>query len=475
MAKITAVIDIGSNSCRMVIYEKTSRFSFRLLKEVKSRVRISEGAYENGGKLQNFAMDRAYTALKDFLSIAKEYGVRKTLCVATSALRDAPNAKEFINDVSKNLHLNIKVIDGKKEAYLGGVAAANLLHIKQKAVTVDIGGGSTEFAVIENGKVLETLSIDIGTVRIKELFFDRNNVQSGLQFIKREFEKLHLYYDDVIAIGGTSRAISKSIMKTTNYPLDKLHGFAYDVKDHAQYIQKLLNTPDKKLKKLKIKSDRIDTIKPGVAIFVSILQALKAKTVTTSGVGVREGLFLTDLLRRHNHRFPPNFNPSLKNMLVKYYDRSEYLPTFKRAMKLFDILQKVFDFTPQDRHILSTASKLAQVGNFINIYKYNKIGEMLILNELSYGFSHTQIAKIATLVRYSKNRVPPKEFALMPLIKDFEKLSHLKFVLALALKLDNNATFELKNDVMEIRCDYIVEAELESLHVPSSLRLNFTT
>jgi exopolyphosphatase/guanosine-5'-triphosphate,3'-diphosphate pyrophosphatase len=459
----------------MVIFQKTSRFSFRLLKEVKSRVRIGEGAYENGGMLQEFAMERAYTALKDFLAIAQGYNVRKTLCVATSALRDAPNAKAFINKVAKELGLNIKVIDGEKEAYLGGVAAANLLYEKKRACTVDIGGGSTEFAVIEAGKVLQTFSVDIGTVRIKELFFDRGDVQNAMALIKREFEKLHLDFDTVIAIGGTARALSKSIMKTTQYPLDKLHGFSYEVQSYRDQIEKILQTPEKKLKKLKIKNDRIDTIKPGVAIFLSVLDALGAKKVITSGVGVREGLFLSDLLRRNNHRFPPNFNPSVKNMIAKYYERDEYLPVFHKAAKLFYAFEEKFALSGDDYTVLTTAAKLVQVGNYVNIYQYNSIGETLILNELSYGFSHNQIAEIATLVKYSKNKIPPKTIPLAKLIRSYEKLLRLKFLLSLALKLDFNATFDLNGDTLEVRCGYLVQSELSSLHLPQGLKLKTIT
>ena len=82
MAKVTAVIDIGSNSARMVIYEKTSRFAFHMLNETKSKVRISENAYKNGGNLQEEPMQRAYEALCNFLSIASSYKARKILCVA---------------------------------------------------------------------------------------------------------------------------------------------------------------------------------------------------------------------------------------------------------------------------------------------------------------------------------------------------------------------------------------------------------
>jgi len=111
MAKITAVVDIGSNSARMIICQKSSRYAFHIIHEAKSRVRISQNCYEHGGILQEFAMQRAIKALQDFKTIANSFKCRKILCVATSALRDAPNKAEFLKKVRKEVGLNIKVID----------------------------------------------------------------------------------------------------------------------------------------------------------------------------------------------------------------------------------------------------------------------------------------------------------------------------------------------------------------------------
>ena len=155
MSKRVAVIDIGSNSVRMVVYEKTSRFAFHLLHEAKSKVRISENAYQNSGNLQELPMQRTFNALTDFISIASSMKARKTLCVATSALRDAPNKKEFLHKVKQELNLNIKIIDGPKEAYFGAIACANLLPEQKNALSIDIGGGSTEFSVIEKKKCIK--------------------------------------------------------------------------------------------------------------------------------------------------------------------------------------------------------------------------------------------------------------------------------------------------------------------------------
>jgi len=212
MAKITTIIDIGSNSMRMVVFKKTSRFAFHLIHESKSKVKISQGCYANHNNLQDEPMQRAFDTLKSFLQIAKNLKSRKILCVATSALRDAPNKKIFLYKVSKELKLNIKVIDGKKEAYYGGLAALNLLDNKN-FTTLDIGGGSTEFAFVENNNIENTVSLNIGTVRIKELFLNDNKFDEAKVYIQKQLETIDKKIDTIVGLGGTARALSRIVMQ----------------------------------------------------------------------------------------------------------------------------------------------------------------------------------------------------------------------------------------------------------------------
>ena len=279
MSKITTIIDIGSNSMRMVVLQKSSRFAFSLINETKSRVKISEGCYENDGNLQDIPMQRAYESLKSFLNISNALKSRKIICVATSALRDAPNSKVFINRVKNDLGLNIKVIDGEKEAYYGGVAASNLLH-DDTFVTVDIGGGSTEFCFVKDGKIEKSISLNIGTVRIKELYFNKNNIEGAKNYIldnlKKIFELDIEIPQKVVGIGGSIRALSKLVMTKNRYPLDILHGFTFKVKDEFFLFDRISRARDNEdLKSFGVKKDRFDTIKEGAFIFKTILEELK--------------------------------------------------------------------------------------------------------------------------------------------------------------------------------------------------------
>jgi len=390
MAKITAVIDIGSNSARMAVFKKTSRFGFYLLREEKSKVRISEGAYENGGNLQNFAIERAINALKEFLLIAKSLKVRKILAVATSAVRDAPNRSEFLSRVKKELGINIKVIDGNKEAFFGGVAAANLLYEKN-GVTIDIGGGSTELALIKKKKIINTISLKLGTVRLKELYFDKNDIDGAKKHIKAEIKRLDEEFkqNKVFGIGGTIRALSQVIMKKIEYPLDILHGFTYDVKEHYKFLKSMIKMSDVELLKIGVKPERLDVIRPGVLIFTELLEYLDAKVAITSGVGVREGVFLTDLLRHDNHKFPENFNPSVRT-IIDVYQIDTKLSSYetKIALTLFDLLKDDFGLDDKYKLHLNFAIKLSRAGELVDFYEAHKHTDYILLNSLHYGFRH---------------------------------------------------------------------------------------
>ncbi|MFP4332374.1 MAG: Ppx/GppA phosphatase family protein [Campylobacterales bacterium] len=488
MAKITAVIDIGSNSARMVVFERTSRFGFYLLKELKSRVRISEDTYENGGYLQTKAIDRALKALEEFVRAAKCLKARKILAVATSALRDAPNGNEFVNRAKKELGLNIKIIDGEKEAYLGAVAALNLLPV-DSGLTVDIGGGSTELALIEDRKITKLISLNIGTIRLKELFFDRKaSVDEAREFIQKELEKLpaDITSEIIIGIGGTLRALSKSFLKSSSYPIVSLHGYSYSLESQMDTLEKIYSSHVTKLKKFNIKEDRFDTIREGVLIFHSIIQKVQAKKVVTSGVGVREGLFLTDLLRSQNHVFPKNFNPSIRSLTDRFcVAKDSSLYKQRVAKKIFQTLKPRHGLDDSYIWPLEVAAKLSYIGVMLNFYNANKHGSYFLLNTLTYAISHEDRALISILVQFSDKKLVTNSGIsdLKKLLPSLEVLNWLSFMLSLSINLNideslQNLEFELKDDVLYIKSEkelYLAKESIRKIEKPTSLAIIFKT
>ncbi|MDR1007610.1 MAG: Ppx/GppA family phosphatase [Campylobacteraceae bacterium] len=436
MAKRTAVIDIGSNSARMAIYEKESRFAFSLLNEIKSQVRISEGAYENKGNLQPFAISRALTALGEFHKIASNMKCRKLLCIATSAVRDAPNANVLINEVKKRFGFDIKIIDGSKEAYYGAVAVRNMLPRYNEATTIDIGGGSTELAKIENGTIVKTISLNIGTVRLKELFFDKKTSFDKISdFVKKEIKTVDKEFncENLIGIGGTTRALGKLFITKSRHPLSTVHGFEYDSKWALKYIHEIASSGVLDLKRLGIKKDRYDTIREGSVIFEAFIRKLNAKKIITSGVGIREGVYLSDILRSSGAKFPHNFDLSLELLKDKFGTDKKKSQFFAcHIEKLFWELKPLHKLNDCFLRPLIVAAKLDSIGRNLSFYQDHLHSAYFVLNNLNYGFTHQEKTLVSTIIKFYNKKVTQNNiFLYEKLLPPLSELNWLIFIFSL--------------------------------------------
>ncbi len=487
MIQRTAIIDIGSNSARLVIYEKTSRYGFHLICEQKSKVRIGEGAYEKKGYLQPIGIRRAYLTLKSFLNTIDKYQAKKTICVATSALRDAPNAKIFTSWIKKDLGLSIAIIDGKDEAHYGALAASNLLPINEDVVTIDIGGGSSDLALIKNGLIIDTYSLNLGTVRLKELFFDKKEKKSkinqkALAYIQKELKHLpkHFKAHLAVGIGGTARTLSKAIMKRSKYPLDKLHAFTYTLKDHLPYLEAIPQSSAKNLKKFSLKKNRFDTIREGTLILTEILARIEVEEVMSSEVGVREGVFLEQLLHENNYKFPLIVNPSVRSILDRFKPQvnieKKRKVKLKLGLKLYDILQVEIEDNKQYGKELLWALKLSNIGKTLTIYKAHQHAFYIAMQELNYGFTHKQSLLISLLLRMHGKELLHMELyeKYQSLLPEKKTLCWLSFIYSLTVLLhesSNSAKFSFlfENQTLSITANkplYLAKEKIKALEKP---------
>jgi exopolyphosphatase/guanosine-5'-triphosphate,3'-diphosphate pyrophosphatase len=468
----------------MAIFERTSRYGFHLLKEVKSRVRISENAYKNSGFLQPAAIFRAKNALKDFAKLAKSYGARKTIVVATSAARDAPNRLDFLREARSESGLQIRVISGEEEARLGGIAAASLLPVKD-GVTIDVGGGSTELALIKDGQVAQVVSFNLGTVRLKELFFDeKSDVKGAARFAAQTLSALPSSFgcERIIGVGGTMRALADSIIKAENYPFKALHGFAFSLKNRGDFFDQIIKSDDADLKNLGFKQERFDVIREGTLIFKLAAAAIGAKEAITSGVGVREGAFLCDLFRSSGGKPPNGTSPSLTSLLDRFGgDRKQSRWTAACATKLFGLLKALHKLDDDWQKPLVAAAKLAGTGGAIDPYYPAEQESLLAKNGLSYGFSHRDRLLIATLLLMRQKKElsawnPPKN--LEKLLPDPNIVKWLATILFIAQTINivrdrPNFDCDLERSILSIDgISYLSREALSRFRAPFDLEIN---
>jgi len=487
MAKRTAIIDIGSNSARLVIFEKTSRYGFHLICEQKSKVRIGEGAYEKEGYLQPSGIKRAFLTLQSFHETILKHKVNKTICVATSALRDAPNSKAFVSWIKKELGIHIKVIDGQKEARYGAIAVCNLLPVTH-GISIDIGGGSSDLALIHNGDIIDTYSLNLGTVRLKELFFDKHSpVSEAKSYIAQALETLpeHFKHTLGIGIGGTLRTLSKGIMKSVNYPLDKLHAYSYSIEEHHTYLNNIPYSSAKNLKHFHLKQNRFDTIREGVLIFNELVRYMGIKDIITSSVGVREGVYLSQVLKTDALKFPDTINPSIESLLSRFKPIVNIEKKKKAKLKIGIDLYNTFiheiasDKDYQDE--LIAALKLSSIGKTLTIYKSHKHAFYIAMQELNYGFTHKQMLLISLLLRMNENGLLKKslyhEFKeLLPSKKTVEWLSFIFRLIVLVHETSNAAKIEFSysNKMLIIYSDkslYLAKEKIRALKKPTAFAI----
>lgn len=482
MKKRTAIIDIGSNSARLVIYEQTSLFGFHLICEQKSKVRIGEGAYEKEGYLQPVGIKRAFLALKSFRETIHKYKAQETYCVATSALRDAPNACIFIQWIKDELDIEIQVIEGKSEAKYGGIAVVNLLPVTD-GISIDIGGGSSDISLIEKGKIVDMYSLDIGTVRLKELFFDKQlPISEAKRYIHKALNKLpaHFKHPFAIGIGGTARTLSRAIMRQSHYPLDKLHAFTYDTLEQRSFFEAVYTSSAKNLKRFEIESHRYDTIREGTLIFDEILKHLKAQKIITSSAGVREGVFLSKMLNQRTVKFPPAYNPSIESILNRFKPMVNVEKKKKAKLAIGKLLyQTILTEIPMGKTYMEElryALKLSSIGKTLTLYKSHKHAFYIAMQELNYGFTHEQMVLISLLLRSGSDSTSPrtlfKEYqSLLPEKNIFDWLSFIYRLTVLIHEASNSAKidFSFSNKTLVIYSDkslYLAKEKIRALKKP---------
>jgi exopolyphosphatase/guanosine-5'-triphosphate,3'-diphosphate pyrophosphatase len=485
LAKRTAIIDLGSKSFRLVVFERTSRFGFCIIKEAKAMISMGKNIHKNNGVLQTEDFIENISILKQFAHIINSLKVRKTLCIATSIIRDAPNSNEFKNQVLKQTGLKIKIIDGEKEAYLGAISTLNLLPIKD-FITMDIGGGSTELSLIINKNIKYKISLDIGAVRLRSIFgkdkFDKSKIDL---YINNLIDKIPPEFKNypLVAIGGTARTIAKNILPE-NYPIAMIHGFEFEVNNLFDIYNTIISSSKEQLSTMKISKDRLNDIKMGVSIFANIAKRLNTSRIITSGVGIREGLFLNDLLKSHHGRFPQNFHIGMKNLVDKFVVDKKLLKSQKNHIsKLFDILTPIHKLDNNYKKYLSFALTIFQSSATIDIHKTHEYSRYIVTHSSIYNLSHYDKYILSIMMKYSvrkliKEKDYKKRIYNAPEFNTIYWLSFMNmFIINLLFDNQKSFAFNLKDNTLEIintnDINLIEQNNIKSIDIPKDITISF--
>ena len=222
-----AIIDIGSNSARLVISHIYKNGAYNMVYNQKEALRLSQKVDEKN-MLTEVAFSSTIETMKSFAYMCKIYQADKTIAVATAAIRNAANGAELVARVAEETGIQLHIISGNTEAYISYLGVINTLNVKD-GIIFDLGGGSTELILFKNRKILESVSLPIGAVNTTSMFNTRNvmpaNVFSDVSFfIMSRLEKYPWLKQNglpLIGVGGTARTVAKIIQREKKYPATK--------------------------------------------------------------------------------------------------------------------------------------------------------------------------------------------------------------------------------------------------------------
>jgi exopolyphosphatase/guanosine-5'-triphosphate,3'-diphosphate pyrophosphatase len=436
-----AVIDLGSNTARLVVYGAISGYSFREEDEIREVVRLRQGMTEAG--LCEDAIERGLVTLRLFKRFCDSTGVERILPTATSAVRDAANQALFLARVRSEIGLNLRVLTGEEEAYYGAVGALNDVALCNGLV-VDIGGGSAQISLVHERHVVRGQSAQLGALALSERFVTSDPISNSeyravAGEIERQldrFEWLPKQMGGLVGLGGTVRNLARIEAVRQDYPLKTLHGFVLSRASVEQTIDELRKAPLVKRKKLPgLRPDRADIILPGVMVLRAIMERVAADSLITAIAGLREGVFFEHFWTHLASPILPDVRRYGVLNLARTYNYQKAHSNHVRflAGRIFEQLAPLHGFGPAERELLDAAALLHDIGVVINYANHHQHSQMLIVANGLPGFTPREIALIALLARYHRKGEPVLgEFASLSEAHDERRLCCLSSIVRLA-------------------------------------------
>jgi exopolyphosphatase / guanosine-5'-triphosphate,3'-diphosphate pyrophosphatase len=470
-----AVIDLGSNSFRLVVFMAGAGW-WKRTDEIYEPVRIGEGLMATG-ELGEEPMERALSTLDVFAHFCRASGLgpESVDAVATSAIRDANNAGVFLERAGERFGMPIRVLSREAEAYHGYLAAVNSTTLSDGCV-LDLGGGSMQLVQVGSRRALGSGSWPLGTVRMSERFLPPNGPAKRKQLeelsahIERELASAAWLADAgakggrLVGIGGTVRNLASAAQRAEGLPSNGVQGTVIEPDVLDELIARLAALPAAERASIPgVKPARADLILAGALVVRGAMRAGGFEGLEATEAGLREGVFFERLLAPAVPPLIENVRrASVMNMAAQYHFDSQHTQHVATlALGMFDALAELglHDGDSRERELLWAASMLHDIGMSIDYDDHHKHSRYLILNGGLPGFTPVETAIIAQAARYHRKGMPSSG----PLSRlfadgDAERLDRCATLLRLAEDLERardqlvrRTEVELAGDGVELR------------------------
>jgi len=460
--KNIGVIDIGSNSMRLILIESGKKNYFRVIDEVKETVRLGMDMTE--GRLDPIRMEKALSTLSRFKSLCEGLGECNIFPVATEAVRRASNQKEFLHMVKSTLNMDIRVLTGAEEAYYDYFGVINSVDFSNGLI-MDIGGASTELIWVKNKTKKEAISLPFGAITITDQFnltevMNSHTEKELKKYLMAQFKKV-AWLEEVknlplIGVGGTVRNIGRISRKSINYPIDRSHNYQMESTEVLKIYDLIKHKNQDQRKKIKgLSKDRSDIFIGAFSVATALMKYCNNPRLTVSGSGLREGL--TYEILRGKQVIKDVLESSLNNVIKTLnLDKTHAHHVWKLAESLYTQLKPLHNYNGNSYKILKTAAMLNDCGKTINFYNYHKHNFYMITNSPINGLTHKELIIAAyTMMLSVKENFDIDNSPYVSLLNEEDKyvIQRLGIILRLAESFDRKRNGNITKVECKLRSD----------------------
>ncbi len=416
-----AAIDIGSNSVRMEAAEVLPGAPTRILAADREVTRLGTSVFSTGSVSAD-AMTFVCQVLARMAETYRKFDVHGVRAVATAAIRDASNQAEFIERASEAVGTRIEVISGSEEARLIHLGVQTRWpHPGKRLLMIDVGGGSAEIILSENGALQEGVSRPLGAVRLSEVFL-KSDPPAEVELLRMEEfieEKLQAALKRITTFGFDRTVATSSSAAAVVCAINRIPRARREEADHLRattnqirkfYSEVSHKTLVQRKKIAGIGPRRAELIVAGAAVFLKVLEAFQSPALYYSTAGVRDGI-IADLaargVGRERSRLTREQLRAVEALSRKFGVTTKHgRKVAEIAHVVFECLQPMHKLAPNDGKILEAAAYLHDTGHYISDTGHHKHSEYLVVNSDLPGFTDEERLLIAQLCRYHRKAVP---------------------------------------------------------------------
>ncbi len=465
MEKI-GIIDLGSNSARLVIVELFDENYFVVVDELKESVRLGQDM-DRDGFLKPQRVAETIRTLKTFKRLCDASGVERIIAVATAAVRRAKNQRSFLDEIQATVGIRVEVLSEEAEATLVYRGVINSMDVP-KGIVLEIGGGSTKIIYYNRRCVLNYVTLPFGAVTLTDLFKDDNlspeqQAERIEEFFTEQFKKIEWLSDvepdtQMIGVGGSFRNLYKMNRIVRKYPLHTVHNYQFMTEDFRAIYDMVRVLDVEKRKRIRgLSPSRADIMPAALAIIKAFTDYLHIESFTISGCGLREGIMFNQAVPVTVERPIADVLSYSINTHVKYYgcDEKHVENTVHLAIQLFKQLRVLHKFPRVYLKVLKIAASLHDAGLRVRYYNHQDHSRYMILNAGLYGVTHREIVLAAFVAGcHRKEDVNPAEWARYKDIvtdEDLDVVKKLGILLRIAESLDRSGLGMVKG----VNCDVL--------------------